>query len=61
MGRIKTKYVKAKTQELMQEHQGIFTIDFDQNKKLVEQNAKLNCKKMRNIMAGYVTRLVKKA
>ncbi len=60
MGRIKTTYIKRKTKELFRLHGGEFTADYDQNKRLTEKFAKVRSKKLRNVVAGYMTRLKKK-
>jgi len=60
MGRIKTQLVKRKTKEIMAEHEGEFTEDFEKNKELVSKFADIPSKKLRNVIAGYVTRLKKK-
>ena len=60
MGRIKTTFVKRKTKELLKIHGESFTTDFSQNKKLTSSHAKINSKKFRNIIAGYMTRLKRK-
>ena len=57
MGRIKTTFVKRKTKELLKKHGDKFTTTFDENKTLVGQYAKVESKKLRNIVAGYMTRL----
>jgi small subunit ribosomal protein S17e len=57
MGRIKTALIKRITNYLVKVHRDTFTTKFDENKKLVEQFAEIPSKKMRNIIAGYVTRL----
>jgi small subunit ribosomal protein S17e len=59
MGRIKTKLVKRKTFDIMEAHGDKFTTDYEQNKERVEQYADIPSRKMRNLIAGYVTRLVK--
>ncbi|HIH11721.1 TPA: 30S ribosomal protein S17e, partial [Candidatus Woesearchaeota archaeon] len=59
-GRIKTKLMKRKTRELLKLHGQHFTPDFVKNKVLVQQHVKVGSKKLRNILAGYVTRLKKK-
>ena len=59
MGRIKTKAVKRITEELVSEHGEEFTEDFDDNKKIVEKYLDVPSTKLRNIITGYVTRLVK--
>ncbi len=60
MGRIKTTFVKRKTKELLAMHGENFTTDFTENKKITDKNTKLVSKKLRNIVAGYMTRLKKK-
>ena len=61
MGRIKTKLVKRVGKELFEAHQDEFKKDFESNKALVTKFAEINSRKIRNIIAGYVTRLVVKA
>ena len=60
MGRIKTTLIKRKTRELLDRHGERFTLDFTENKRLVTQLTIMSSKKLRNIIAGYVTRLKKK-
>ena len=60
MGRIKTKLVKRKVKELFGAHGGEFTENFDQNKELAEKFMDFPSKKIRNTIAGYVTRLKRK-
>jgi len=60
MGRIKTKLIKRVTRELMVKYGTNFKKDFDENKKLVSKLADVPSLKMRNVIAGYVTRLTKK-
>ena len=60
MGRIKTTFIKRKTKELLNEHRDSFTGDFDNNKQLTAQLTNVSSKKLRNTIAGYVTRLKKK-
>lgn len=59
MGRIKTKQIKRVTKKLIAMHGGEFKKDFVDNKKLVDGFADIRSKKQRNIIAGYVTRLMK--
>ena len=61
MGRIKTQLVKRVTNELIREHGEEFKKDFDENKEIVSKFAKIPSTKMRNIIAGYVTRIMKKS
>ena len=59
MGRIKTMLIKRITNDLVSEHSNELTDNFDENKKLVTKFADIPSKKLRNVIAGYVTRLVK--
>ena len=56
MGRIKTKFVKRVTNDLYAEIEKDLTKDFNENKKIVDSKLKIS-KKLRNIVAGYATRL----
>jgi len=59
MGRIKTQLVKRTTRELYKLHGPEFKPDFDENKKILVDKAQFPSKKIRNTVAGYITRLVK--
>lgn len=56
MGRIKTVFIKRITNQLVKEHAQEFTTNFDENKVIVSRMIKTQSKKLRNIIAGYVTR-----
>ena len=45
--------------ELIETHKGVFTTDFEENKKLVQEYSTVSTKHLRNKIAGYVTRLVR--
>ena len=59
MGNIRTSFVKRLARELVETHNGVFTTDFEENKKLVSEYSIVSTKHLRNKIAGYVTRLVK--
>ena len=59
MGRIKTQLIKRVSNKLIKEHRDEFKKDFEENKKLVEEFSDIPSKKLRNSIAGYVTRLKK--
>jgi small subunit ribosomal protein S17e len=59
MGRIKTQFVKRTSQELVKKHETHFSDDFEANKRAVSSLTDVSSKKVRNIVAGYITRLVK--
>lgn len=60
MGRIKTKLTKRLTLELLDKHRDKLSTEFEANKKLVAELMIGTSKKLRNVIAGYVTRLKKK-
>lgn len=59
MGNIRTSFVKRLARELIETHKGVFTTDFEENKKLVAEYSTVSTKHLRNKIAGYITRLVK--
>ena len=59
MGRIKTKLIKALTFRLLDTHGDSFTTDFNQNKRIMGELTDVESKKLRNTVAGYLTRLKK--
>ncbi len=60
MGRIKTTRIKRAANLLIKNYPEKFTQDFDSNQKLVEELSEIQSKKLRNIIAGYITRLTRK-
>jgi small subunit ribosomal protein S17e len=60
MGRIKTTYLKRRTKELFKLHGDKFSQEFAHNKELTNSYASIGSKKLRNIIAGYMTRLKQK-
>ena len=52
--------VKRTTEELLEKHGPEFSADFEQNKVKVASYINSPSKKIRNIIAGYITRLRKK-
>ena len=59
MGRIKTTMIRRTSLRLVEEHREKFKKDFDENKEIVGSLIEVPSKKQRNIIAGYVTRLIK--
>jgi small subunit ribosomal protein S17e len=59
MGRIKTKMCKRLTFELLKKYKDKLSANFDENKKIVSELLIGASKKVRNTVAGYVTRLMK--
>jgi len=59
VGKVRTEMVKRLSLELIEKYPKSFNTEFDQNKKfLTELNVGVS-KKMKNKVAGYVTRVVK--
>jgi small subunit ribosomal protein S17e len=56
MGRIKTKLIKAKTRDFLEESGDQFSADFTENKKALAVLAYFPSKRMRNAIAGYLSR-----
>ena len=61
MGRIKTVLVKRITKQLVEEHADEFGEDFSKNKEVLAKYADIKSPKLRNVIAGYASRLVKQA
>jgi len=55
---IKPNYIKAFGQELMVRYGDRFTRDFDDNKLMVAELTVIGSKRVRNRVAGYITRKV---
>lgn len=60
MGRIKPRPLKAITETMFQEKEEAFSKDFSANKKTVTESVDVKSKKLRNVIAGYATRLKKR-
>jgi len=59
LGRVKTKLIKRVSLQLVRDHEKDLKKDFDDNKEVIAKLANIPSKKVRNIISGYVTRLVK--
>jgi small subunit ribosomal protein S17e len=60
LGKIRPTYIKRAAEELVKKFPDRFNADFENNKKVVCELADITTKKMRNRIAGYVTRTVVK-
>jgi len=60
MGNIRPTYIKRVAIDLVKKFPDKFTADFQQNKVIVSQLTDITNIKMRNRVAGYVTRFRKK-
>ena len=57
MGNVRTEKVKRIARELLRRYPDRFTADYEQNKKVLMTLVNLPSKKLRNMIAGYVTGL----
>lgn len=55
MGRIKTSFVKHVAKDLVERYPEKFSTDYDQNKKVLSEVMIFESKRMRNIVAGYLS------
>lgn len=59
MGKVRSTAVKSLARRLMVQHGDKFTVDFEENKRLVKELTTIKAKHLRNRVAGYITRLMK--
>ena len=52
--------IKRLSMEVLDQHKDKFTISFADNKKLLDQLAVVRSKGLKNEMAGYITKLIKR-
>ena len=58
MGKVRPDRVKKVARELVERFPEKFTVNFESNKKLVESLTNISSTKLRNRIAGYITRLL---
>ena len=59
MGRIKTKLANRVALKLVREYRSQLKDNFEDNKKIVDELVEVPSHKIRNIIAGYITRIIK--
>ncbi|MGD2201646.1 MAG: 30S ribosomal protein S17e [Candidatus Bathyarchaeota archaeon] len=59
MGKVRTEMIKRISLELIDRYERSFTDDFEQNKQFLNEIGLDVSKKLRNRVAGYVTRLMR--
>ncbi|KAK8790371.1 hypothetical protein WA171_001897 [Blastocystis sp. BT1] len=59
-GRVRTKTVKKTAANIVEKYYQKLAMDFDNNKRIVDECADFPSKRMRNKIAGYVTHLMKR-
>ena len=60
MGSIRPGYIKNAAKILLRDYPDEFTVDFETNKRLVEQFTDVSSKTVRNRIAGYLVTLIKR-
>ena len=60
MGRVRTKTVKRASRALIEKHYGKLTNDFHVNKRIIDDVAIIQTKRLRNKIAGFTTHLMKR-
>jgi small subunit ribosomal protein S17e len=58
LGKVRPERVKKIAKELLKRYPDRFTTDFESNKKLLGSLSKIPSVRLRNRIAGYITRLV---
>jgi len=58
LGKVRPERVKKIAKELLKRYPARFTTDFESNKKLLGSVSKISSVRLRNRIAGYITRLV---
>ena len=58
MGRIKSRAIKKVAFQLLKKHPDVFKETFEENKALIPNYLEQPRKKLRNPIAGYITRLI---
>ena len=61
MGRVKHIAVKSLGNDIMREHSDKLSPDFDKNKKALAGITEIKSKKVRNVLAGYISKKMRKA
>ncbi|KAJ3124852.1 40S ribosomal protein S17 [Nowakowskiella sp. JEL0407] len=60
MGRVRTKTVKKASRVLIEKYYPRLTLDFQTNKKICDEVAVIQSKRLRNKIAGFTTHLMKR-
>jgi small subunit ribosomal protein S17e len=59
MGRIRTSFTKRLVNEFLEKHRSVFNDDFNHNKIKIQELSNVKTKKIRNQLAGYLTKRIK--
>ncbi|MDH5449221.1 MAG: 30S ribosomal protein S17e [Candidatus Bathyarchaeota archaeon] len=58
MGNVRPEHVKRVARELLRRYADKFTTNFDENKEIIQSVTNIASTKLRNRVAGYVTRIL---
>ena len=61
MGRVRTTFIKRKSQELLSQFNNQFNDNFENNKKVLDKVVDIPSKKLRNKISGAIAHLVKQS
>ncbi|MCF2138978.1 MAG: 30S ribosomal protein S17e [Candidatus Lokiarchaeota archaeon] len=59
MGKVRPVFIKKVSKELVEKYPDVFSVDFEENKKLLQKYTVIQSKLVRNRVAGYLTHLMK--
>jgi len=59
MGKVRTILIKSVSKELINNYPNVFTINFEENKKLLDKYLEIDSKHLRNRISGYIVNLLK--
>ena len=59
MGKVRTILIKNISKELINKYPDVFTIEFEENKKLLDKYLEIDSKHLRNRISGYIVNLLK--
>lgn len=60
MGRILHGKFRRIAEEILKKYEEFFTVDYHRNRKILEEIADIPSKRLRNMIAGFITRKIKK-
>lgn len=60
MGQVKNLFIKNLARELVEKYPDKFSEDFQKNKEELEKLVKLESKKIRNLLAGYIVHILRR-
>ena len=59
LGSVRTTLIKRISRQLLEKYPEMFTEDFEQNKRILDEVVKIDSKEVKNQVAGYITSIIK--